>query len=652
MRNTTSYITFSLLIASMFIVGACQSDSSGSDTTPMSTDGNVIHIGGISTDDTKTSTSATRATSTTDKAVDAETIDWLVKPLESGLDITYGSFDNSGKRTNKRVALLKLLTNADGSIKYSDEKLAEYSFNYVNEKGNETSEEAKWYGNGQHFFEGSHVPESLRLNSGATTPAATDLSTDQHDDTPGTAEGTVEGNYALLAHYLSMPANFTLNATVERIKLPFGHRLARVLAYILIDPKLNTTIKGFKCDANGNYTGTEDATTSSIRFCNVKVLQSVTVTANGDHNDFTPNWTEARKVIPHYVGERGSFNDNNNTELDSVFVMFYNNSEKKYISPTDEQWSTLNALTYDATTETSTDGNYKRTEYGRVPVYDIIVRPTYTDAEHVVYDEKDYATNTSALSKSTNKIDFDITLSNGLKYTKTFEFDLDANYETVVYLRIDREKVDYNSSGSQKWVNDDGSDGYYGVNNKNKNTLSLAGNSWQRAYTNKTYDPDVTDGHKYKADDEDAEAQYVSDAKWIEMFKAAGEGGTHQGDYFILDHDINLGSLPENFVFAGHLDAMDHQLTVDGRSYIFDGLNGTYDAPQETSGYTGDWKYNVHKERGKWVPVKGWRAEVLNLKQGASAPAIFKADATITGYVNNCYEGTTAISHQPSLPQY
>ena len=38
-----------------------------------------------------------------------------------------------------------------------------------------------------------------------------------------------------------------------------------------------------------------------------------------------------------------------------------------------------------------------------------------------------------ALANRTNQIDFLITLENGLTYEKTFVFDLDANYETVVY---------------------------------------------------------------------------------------------------------------------------------------------------------------------------------------------------------------------------
>ena len=68
-----------------------------------------------------------------------------------------------------------------------------------------------------------------------------------------------------------------------------------------------------------------------------------------------------------------------------------------------------------------------------------------------MYDDEGYDNETSraALAAKENQIDFLITLDNGLVYEKTFVFDLDANYETIVYLHITREGVDYNESGAE-----------------------------------------------------------------------------------------------------------------------------------------------------------------------------------------------------------
>ena len=473
------------------------------------TEDNVIHLGGISTDGLVASAVVTR---TDPPAVDeenvqrtdAENISWLVGPLKDGLDITYGK--NGNPRTNERVAILKLLTNeSDGSIKYSEDpvthdKVAEYSFLYRdNENGEPTENPAIWYDNGAHYFEGLYIPTRIKYRNEAygsdpaqtitdvygTGGSAEDLTTDQHDD--NTAEANL-GNYTLLSRYLGMPSNFTLNATVARIKLPFRHRLARVLAYILIDPDMGegVTIDGYKKDANGNPTTTEDATTSKIRFCNVNVLGGVKDSYNSttQHHTYTPQWMHIRKVVPHYVGERGSYDDSQNQSLnDQQFISFFDTQKKEYIYPTDAQWATLNGLAYDATTNTTSNGDYERTLYGKVPVYDLIVQPTYTSLDRVMYDEDLSVKSKQDYYVATNQIEFEITLSNGLQYAKRFEFDLDANYQTVVYLRISRERVDYNSSGSDLWVETTGYDDWYGVNNQNGNTLSFAGSSWQRAYT-------------------------------------------------------------------------------------------------------------------------------------------------------------------------
>lgn len=102
------------------------------------------------------------------------------------------------------------------------------------------------------------------------------------------------------------------------------------------------------------------------------------------------------------------------------------------------------------------------------------------------------------------------------------------------------------------------------------------------------------------------------------------------------DLEINVADLPANFVFAGHLDARGHTITLvsaDGsRTYLFDALNGTYDAEEGVA--------NCHTENGVLVPLSGYRAEVMNVV--ISGGTLFKEMSdeekteNITGYVYNC----------------
>ena len=492
---------------------------------------------------------------------DAESVDWLAPLLRKGMDVTYG-LDKD--RTTAREMRLSLR---------SDDNPDRYSF-----LCKDSGMPGRWMGNGAHFFEGVYVPEAL--TEGA------DLVSDQRD-------------YTQLSQYLSLPPAFTLNATVARIQLPLQHRLARVLAYILIDPALgdNVTIDG--------YTFPDDPLTSRIRFSNVSVLSGV--------NEGKPQWAKARKVVPHFVEEKQDF------------VVFYNTQKKTYFYPADPEWASL---------EASLPAGYERYRYKTVPVYDLIVRPTYTSAKTVMYDEASKG-NWSA----TNKIVFDVTLSNGLQYIREFVFDLDANHETIVYLRIGRKSVDYNSSGSELWTETVSHDDYYGADNPGGHNLSHAGSSWQRAYKAGTLDVAETDGEDYDG------TQYVSEDAWKAMFAEAYKGGGHHGDYFILDRDMTLDAaeLPENFVFTGHLDGQDHTLTFTGfgpGDVVFDGVDGTYEV-------TSEGEANVHKEKGIWVPTAGWRAELINTKFVLEEGTLL--GSSVTGYVHNC---PSVPDVTPGLPQY
>ena len=468
-------------------------------------------------------------------AQDAETVSWLVQPLKQGLDITYGKV---GDVSTEKVAILKLESDGEGYKKDPDSQLAVYSFNYKS-----TNTKALWYDNGLHYFRGVHVPTRIRYDSDASE-LENDITTDQSDDTDTGTDNQL-GNYILLSHYLGMPANTRISATVERIKLPFRHRLAHVMAYIIIDPSLNTTIKGYKKDASGNSIDKENPKTSSIKFCNVEVLAGV----KGEN--LTPQWKQVRKVIPHFWGEEASL------------VVYKSGKETVY--PKSSKYESIKA---------AGGAGYTEETYTNVPIYDLIVRPTYTSTSTVMYDEENYDTQLSALAANYNQIDFLISLENGLTYEKSFIFDLDANYETVVYLHITREGVDYNDSGAALWEETKTTDEWYGVDNKNGHTLSQAGSSWQRAYTRRkdSYINDggdkVTDGGYYDegtTGEDDATGQYLSEATWIKYFSEAYEGGAHHGDYFNLSLDITIDarSLPDNFVFTGHLDGFGD----DGKKY-------------------------------------------------------------------------------------
>ena len=594
------------IISLCMLLTACR-DVMPTDSPEVGNLDDVIRVGSATIDDMDVNVSyATRAENNSSPA--AEQQPWLITPLKQGLDITYGNI-SQGNRQNENVAILKL----KGADSLGDDEkamgpvgnqyavdnetdLAIYSFKY---RDPSVGDDAKWYSNGTHFFEGVYVPKKIRYGAGTDITDDNDVTyvdnigapgivTNQSDDNAVETEGNQLGNYTLLSHYLGMPANTRISATVGRIQLPFRHRLARVLAFVLIDPSMTgVTLEGYKKNANGNSTETDNPNTTAIRFCNVDVLAGVKDEKLGDaenaHHTLTPQWKTPRKVIPHFIGESGSVGTDG-TELDSDFLVFYNLDTKVFVFMTDSNWKTVKNIYENApgTSEKEKEENcrYRKINYGKVPVYDLIVRPTYTSLDNVMYDEDIYnadgtinETKRKELYAKKNKIDFEIKLSNGLEYTKEFNFDLNANYQTIVYMRISRESVDYNSSGSEKWKETEKRDEYYGVDNALGHSLSMAGSSWQRAFTRRDdkYINDgkdqVTDGGFYDegtTGDDNATGQYLSEQTWVKYLTEAHEGGMHHGDYFYMDKDVTIDAkdLPENFVFTGHLDGNGKTITV------------------------------------------------------------------------------------------
>lgn len=581
-------------------------------------DGELINVGGVTVND-EMAVAVTRADGDdTPAPIDdaAEKQEWLITPLKQGLDITYGSVGN--ETTTERVAILKLLdtTTSDQELagpsdnKYAvdkETKWAAYSFKY--RSGDDKNKDAWWHGNGAHYFEGQYVPQPLRFGAGTKNTSST-AETVNTTTAPGLhsnqtnklSDGITTGNYTLLEQYLGMPAQTRLSATVARIKLPFRHRLCRVLAYVLIDPAIGqgVTLEGYKKTQAEKDANEDNPETTELHFSNVDVLAGVEDVKTSDgHHALTPKWMTARKVVPHFVGERGS-KDKTSKDLDDDFLVFMDINNDTYTFPTDDDWADKKKAYDDALTAKGNVADaekacgIRKINYGKVPVYDIIARPTYKNIDNVMYDEEgvknadgtvDNDKKREYLAK-TNKIDFDITLSNGLQYSKEFTFDLNANVQTVVYLRISPESVDYKSSGSELWVNEQNNDDWYGIDNQNGNSLSKAGSSWQRAYTlGTTVGGDVvTDGGFYNetTTGEDGTAnQYLTDATWKKYFAQAYKGGAHHGDYFILHEDITIDAseLPANFVFTGHLDAQGHTITFTG-----DGSN-VYEVTTDYSKY-------------------------------------------------------------------
>ena len=436
---------------------------------------------------------------TTRASQKAEDVEWLKDPLLKSIDVSY--YLRSDENKNTSTAVLKLLPETDQVAGDS----TKYSFNYKDENGQETTKPAQWKGNAGHVFHGFYIPEGIS-NGDISNQSESEISNEQNS----------ESYYDKLWRYLSMPPNHEIMATVGYVRLPFRHRLSRVLAYVLIDPDLKTSIKD-----------------NIISFENVKVLQKVVGP--------TPKWTTARKVVPHSMGKSGSVNKKLE-QTDENFLVFRNTTSNTFVYPTDDAWANVKAA-YDNNKENS---GYEEINYGKVPCFDIIVRPTYTSSALVMYDEDMSNGMTAAkYADKTNSIDFVVDLVNGLSYNKTFKFDLDANYQTAVFLRISREKVDYQTMGSELWQQYEATDGYYGVDNDLNHRLSLAGGSWQRDYRNSSFKPGITDGDFYKE-------QYVDGTKWIGMFKNAVmptdtikaniPSDNHWGDYFVLDNDITINT--------------------------------------------------------------------------------------------------------------
>lgn len=513
----------------------------------------------------------------------AEQVPWLKKPLADGLDVFYGLREKFHDNTRNAKLSWKESEGTGGT--------GEYTFYDV-----ETQNPAQWLGNGSHLFRGVYVPSAVRA-TGETPPTDRLWVKDQSPE--ATTENPTTTNYDHLNHYLAMRANLQIAATLGRIQLPYHHRLARVLTVVLIDPELSLE-EGKRVTLRGYNAGGKDNPQSTwIRMDRVDVLDYVSSSpaarAEGAVTMWYPRWTTARNVTPHFFGEVGSL-DKDFNELYKDLLVFRDTKTDDLYFPTTDGWNAMRntyLACYDKYKDTYTvqaeleaiikkETGLTCINYGKAPCYDLILRPTYTSEAMVMYDEAeniDAGTTRKELAALKNGITYVVELSNNLRYSERIEIDLDAGYQTVVYLCIDREQVDFNQTVAEEWRMVEKADGYYGVNNQHGDRLSIAGGSWQRAYRMGTLaDAPITDGSEYtengnpdhyqdqKPGETHRDGQYLSEESWKEAFFEAKEGDKHHGDYFVLTKDITIdvSTIPTDFVFTGHLDGRGHTITLTG----------------------------------------------------------------------------------------
>ena len=713
----------------------------------------------------------------------AEQVPWLKTPLSDGLDVFYGLREKFHDKTENAKLRWEESEGTGGT--------GEYTFYKA---GTETP--AQWQGNGSHLFRGVYVPSAVRETAPENRLWVKDQSPAATEENPTTT------NYDHLNHYLAMRANLQIAATLGRIQLPYHHRLARVLTVVLIDPELSkeeghtVTLKGYKL-----IDGKDDPQSTSIRMDRVDVLDYVssspTSRAEGAVTMWHPRWTTARYVTPHFFGVVGSL-DKDFQKLHDDLLVFRDTKTDDLYFPTTDGWDAMRKTYLDCytkykdtyTVQAELEAQIKKEtgltciNYKQAPCYDLILRPTYTSEAMVMYDEAeniDQGDTRKKLAANKNGITYVVELSNNLRYSERIDIDLDAGYQTVVYLRIDREQVDFNQTVAEEWRMVTEADGYYGVNNQHGDRLSIAGGSWQRAYRMGTLaDAPITDGSEYnengnpdhyqdqKPGETHRDGQYLSEDSWKEAFFEAKEDNKHHGDYFVLTQDITIdvSTIPADFVFTGHLDGRGHTITLTGTRpsdsgttggteeggttpgeggssseaggssagtgstggatpgegnalneeggssagtgtegagtegsgttggtessgstgsgstgstegsgstgggstggssgetgggseaggttpgtptpepvrYLFDGLNGTYEAPKGTA--------NVHEEDGQLVPLKGYRAELMNVT--IKGGHLFSpAATTTTGYVVGCSdESKQPVDRNPGL---
>ena len=517
----------------------------------------------------------------------AEQVPWLKKPLADGLDVFYGLREKFHDNTENAKLRWKESEGTGGT--------GEYTFCYAG-----TTDPAQWRGNGSHLFRGVYVPPAFRTTGETEHPWVKDQS-------PEAAEGSTEKtNYDHLNHYLAMRANLQIAATLGRIQLPYHHRLARVLTVVLIDPELSIE-EGQRVTLRGYNAGGKDNPQSTwIRMDRVDVLDYVSSSpaarAEGAVTMWYPHWTTDRNLTPNFFGEVGSL-DKDFNELYKDLLVFRDAKTDDLYFPTTDGWHAM-MTTYKACYDKYKDTYPVQAEleaiikketgltcinYKQAPCYDLILRPTYTSEAMVMYDEAeniDQGTTRKELAAKKNGITYVVELSNDLRYSERIEIDLDAGYQTVVYLRIDREQVDFNQTVAEEWRMVTKADGYYGVNNQHGDRLSIAGGSWQRAYRMDKLDVPITDGSQYnennvpdhyqKPGETHRDGQYLSEDSWKTAFFEATADNKHHGDYFVLTQDITIdvSKIPANFVFTGHLDGRGHTITLTGTRPSDSGTTG------------------------------------------------------------------------------
>ena len=192
MNKKYSYL---LVFVALLLMGCSDHLADDAGTSDSAFDASDIQVGSVQlTTDADGVTATTRATAAVD-------VDYLKAYLERGLPIRY-----SQELTPTAFQFANLqLTGDDYTI-----------------TGWETETPAKWLYNGKHYFQSTAWPTAI---IGATGEGTTFDAADQSGD-----------NYTALSEALAISPSFQVSATVGKITIPYSHRMARVIAYILIDP--------------------------------------------------------------------------------------------------------------------------------------------------------------------------------------------------------------------------------------------------------------------------------------------------------------------------------------------------------------------------------------------------------------------------------
>ena len=124
---------------------------------------------------------------------------------------------------------------------------------------------------------------------------------------------------------------------------------------------------------------------------------------------------------------------------------------------------------------------------------------------------------------------------------------------------------------------------------------------------------------------------------------------------------LSAASCSDNWLDMEPSTAVETDKSINILSDVNITLNGIYTTAQESNPAlpAEQWEANVHKEGSYWVPVGGYRAEVLNttvagatlFKNGYTTGSTDAAD--VSGNVQNCRDSSGKVpNYSNGIPKY